>query len=430
MGKLKPTYDVGFIGTSKDGVRYQVISYNGRKSILIEFTDGKTKTVTSTDIKMSNISHHSRKVSKVCVGYKSVSKDFIPFEIVKIDNERCDIKFEDGFVKSYSLKSVKSLDVLRKSNVSVGDVFKTNNHGIVEVIAYRSADDIDIVFEDGVISTTQASQLKRGNIGHPYSGLSFEKVYENRLGFKFKIKQYHTPLNVDIEWECGNTSEGVMATNIRNKRVYYPLCKDVCGVGYFGFGKYKPNKGGQGSNYNERVYASWQRMIRRCYDEKEQLKPSSKAYKGVKVCNDWHCFQNFAEWAESRFDRFIEGWELDKDMFGDGLTYSPETCTLLPEELNSFLCNKYQNKVADLPEGVNLIKPKTANSKVGYTARCCIENIRTYLGYYDSVEEAANVYRLHKEQEARRLAHKYKNVLSNEEYTKMLNFKIEDIHRK
>ena len=202
-------------------------------------------------------------------------------------------------------------------------------------------------------------------------------------------------------------------------------------MGYFGLGKYKPDKAGNGSTYNKRIFSSWQRMIVRCYSEAEQARPSASTYIGVKVSSEWHNFQNFCTWAEENYpDKFIEGWELDKDLFGDGKTYSPETCTLLPERLNWFLSDTYAGKIADLPEGVNYIKPATKGAKEGYIARCHVEGKRKYLGYYDNPEEAGVVYREAKEGEARRLADEYKEVLTGRQYSKLRSFKLEDIHRK
>lgn len=368
------------------------------------------------------------------IGSKITSIDGIAGKVVNFnkDDNRVTILFDNGVSTSVKVSTVKSDGVSSKSkqSVYVGEVYKTNSFGDVTVVEYVDALNVVVRFVDGIEMKTTSSRLQSGSVGHPLSGLSKAVVYENNMGFKFKLIKYHNPRSADIMWECGNISYNVIPANIKNGGIYYPNTKSVVNVGYFGFGKYKPNKGGQGSNYNERVYASWQRMIRRCYDAREQKKPSHKAYVNVKVCDEWHNFQNFAEWAEDKEDKFISGWELDKDMFGTGLIYSPDTCTLLPEEINIFLSNNYSNKISDLPEGVNEIKPKTKNSKSGYIARCHVDGKRVYLGYFETPEEAGNVYREAKELEAKRLAEKYKDVLSYAQHDKLFNFKLEDIHRK
>ena len=119
-------------------------------------------------------------------------------------------------------------------------------------------------------------------------------------------------------------------------------------------------------------------------------------------------------------------------MFGDGWLYSPETCTLLPSKVNWFLCDGYSNKESGLPEGVNVIEPnpKYPNAKVGYVARCHIKGKREYLGYFNTPKEAGDVYRKAKEKEAKRLAEEYKHLLTKEQFKRLYNFKLEDIHRK
>ena len=250
---------------------------------------------------------------------------------------RVTLIFENGNIKNYSINSLSSRDFTDEDLVKIkkGDIFQTNNHGEVEVVEYKDSHNITVVFKDGLTTVCQASSLRLGNIGHPMSGLHIGYRFKNSEGFWAEVVEYDNSLKVTLRWDEGGTTQA-MAANIKDGGVYYPNYKSVCGIGYFGFGKYKTNKGGRGSNYKQRVYASWQRMIRRCYDENEQKKPSCKAYIGVEVCEEWHNFQNFAVWAEDKLERFEPNWDLDKDMFGTGWLYSPENCTMLPSKINWF----------------------------------------------------------------------------------------------
>lgn len=432
MGKRKPTYDVGYKGEATTGELFEVVKYEDRKKITIRFECGMEKNTTSTLIKQGKVKY-VKAAKKYEVGDIIYNKNCVEAEIIDIDRRRgrVKLKFNNGNIKSYSIGSVGSREFTDEDIVKIktGDKFNTNSHGVVEVVAYINAHKVVIKFEDGVESTCQASSLRLGNIGHPMSGLHEGYRFTNGEGFSAEVIEYISPLNVKVRWDDGGITEA-MAGNIKIGAVYYPNQKSICGVGYFGIGKYKPNKAGAGSNYKQRVYDSWQRMIRRCYDDKEQQKPSCKAYVGVKVCEEWHNFQNFAIWAEDKLDKFEKGWELDKDMFGDGWLYSPENCTMLPSKINWFLCDGYSNKASCLPEGVNIIEPKTRNSKVGYIARCHINGKREYLGFYNTPEQAGEVYRSVKEGEAKRLAEEYKHLLTEEQYNRMYNFKLEDIHRK
>lgn len=435
MRNIKPIYNIGYRCQAVTGESFEVIKYEGRKKITIRFDCGMEKNTTSTLIKQNKVKY-VKKVNKYSIGDVFYNKEDVKAEIVGIDKEkgRVDLRFENGNIKNYSLSSLGTRSFTDEDlvKIKIGDVFQTNGSGEVKVVEYINAHKVVVEFSDGSKTTCQAEQLRDGRVRHPTSGIKTGYIFTNNEGFRAKVLDYISPFKVTIEWEEGGITEA-MASNIKSGGVYYPNQKTVCGVGYFGIGKYKPNRSGRGQdNYKQRVYDSWQRMIRRCYDEKEQQKPSCRAYRGVKVCEEWHNFQNFASWAEDKLEKFEEGWELDKDMFGNGLLYSPENCTLLPYRINWFLSDSYSNKVSGLPEGVTKIEPNAdcPNGKVGFVARCSIKGVREYLGFYNTPKEAGQVYREAKENEAKRLAEEYRHLLTEEQYERLANFKLENIHRK
>jgi hypothetical protein len=55
------------------------------------------------------------------------------------------------------------------------------------------------------------------------------------------------------------------------------------------------------------------------------------------VCNEWHNFQNFAEWfCKNYCDASMDKWQLDKDIIVPGnRVYSPETCCFVPNAVNN-----------------------------------------------------------------------------------------------
>ena len=118
-------------------------------------------------------------------------------------------------------------------------------------------------------------------------------------------------------------------------------------IGYFGIGKYKSCKN---SKINK-DYSIWQGILQRGHCEIAKEKMS--AYKDVTVCGEWHNFQNFAAWFEENWKPWMDSsWHLDKDvLFKGNKVYSPETCCLIPAELNNLvITNKY--KRGELPIGV------------------------------------------------------------------------------
>lgn len=82
------------------------------------------------------------------------------------------------------------------------------------------------------------------------------------------------------------------------------------------------------------IYNSWQSMKSRCYNVSN---PDYHNYggRGVRICDEWrNNFQNFLNWSIK--NGWQEGLQIDKDVKGDGLLYSPETCQWVTPEQN---CN-------------------------------------------------------------------------------------------
>lgn len=95
-------------------------------------------------------------------------------------------------------------------------------------------------------------------------------------------------------------------------------------------------------------YATWRRMIRRCYSERDLLKHPT--YVGKYVCDEWISASNFKAWMEKQY---WEGLDLDKDILvADNTIYSPETCAFIPQKLNKILL--YKREKGEFPIGVTL----------------------------------------------------------------------------
>lgn len=73
-------------------------------------------------------------------------------------------------------------------------------------------------------------------------------------------------------------------------------------------------------------------MLNRCYNKKH---PSYNSYggRGVVVCDEWYNdYQKFLDWAI--YNGWKHGLQLDKDIKGDGLLYSPDTCSWVTRSAN------------------------------------------------------------------------------------------------
>jgi hypothetical protein len=181
----------------------------------------------------------------------------------------------------------------------------------------------------------------------------------------------------------------------------------IYGIGFIGVGNYKSRNR---SNHTKE-YDTWCAMLQRCYDDKLHLRHPS--YKECEVIQEWHNFQNFAKWFG---ENYIETYQLDKDLLvKDNKVYSPKTCCFVPQEINLALI-KPMNK-RELPLGVYKHHNRfVTHIKVG--------KISTYKGIFSTIIEAVQCYKREKEQQLIDLAIRYKNTISSDTYTALLNYKI------
>lgn len=115
-------------------------------------------------------------------------------------------------------------------------------------------------------------------------------------------------------------------------------------------------------------YQTWVNMLSRCYSSSQKI--LTPTYSGVTVCEDWKTFTKFKSWME------LQNWEgrqLDKDLFGDGTHYSPETCCFLSQQMN-LLVKDYHN-------GKGVSKYKNTEKWRAYCQN-------KHLGIYETKEEA------------------------------------------
>lgn len=166
---------------------------------------------------------------------------------------------------------------------------------------------------------------------------------------------------------------------IQNGNVANYLYPSLYNKGYLGIGKYNFSN-------NRNICEKWRDILRRCYDNKRE---SYKNYgaKGVTVCESWFCCQNFASWYEENSKWNVNNYilNIDKDILAninhsESKVYSPETCLLIPEDLNTFL----------IGDGLMTGLQKRENGN--YRVNISFEGIKRGLGTYKDIFEAKQVY--------------------------------------
>lgn len=311
-------------------------------------------------------------------------------------------------------------------NVSIRDkILSQESLGNFTIIGATEGkkDYIDVVCVCGNFTSVNLYGVNKGETKScgcikKVSNLSVGDYFEGKKWGGYKIVAIRDSESVDIVFDTGNMKT-ITATQARSGSVWNPLQVTVMGVGYLGEGEYKSRY----KSYTTKTpqYRAWENMMARCYYPKASR---YQAYggKGVEVCKDWHNFQNFAKWFDLNYR---EGCDLDKDILGDGMLYSPEFCRYIPQSLNKALTlspTRLGRRDNDYPEGVYLDKNRST-----FVARFR----KDILGEFTCQQKASETYKTFKTAYIRGLVQELFTAgeICNNVYNVLVNYDAEEGHK-
>lgn len=246
-----------------------------------------------------------------------------------------------------------------------------------------------------------------------FSSLRLGEENANINGMNMKIIEYEDANNIAVKFENGY----IMKTNyasFENGKIITPYNKTIFNVGFLGVGEYEASSDGK----LKLVYTKWRNMLIRCYDERYKLEHPT--YENCTVCQEWHDFQNFAEWFYKNYYKVDnETTDLDKDILVKGnKIYNPKTCVFVPHAINTIF-RKQIRKSNNLPTGITRRNEKT------YTVICGVGGNKKSLGAFTTLEEAFNIYKEFKEKTIKKIAEEYKDKIPQKLYDAMYNYRVE-----
>ena len=221
------------------------------------------------------------------------------------------------------------------------------------------------------------------------------------------VKEYRKAREVVIQFEDG-TETTVISCNLRNGEFRNRNKPSIYGVGVIGYGKSGYLKG----NVHTKEYKVWYSMIDRCYSPRQSTENPS--YIGCSVCEDWRNFQTFCKWYEQQPNAYKDNFDIDKDLriIGNRI-YSPAGCSLVPDDVNSCRAFQHNPSIQISEYGKFIVQYGTGKLH------------KKWVGTYETLEEAQQVYKKTKEVNIQALAEKYKGVLHTDVYNNMINYRVE-----
>ena len=246
------------------------------------------------------------------------------------------------------------------------------------------------------------------------------KIYYNKHNESATVIDYNKITDVTIQYDNGYIEHKDLKV-LKEGMFKSPYSKTVCGVGYIGKGNYECSIKVNGKNVVTEEYNHWQHMIKRCYSENYLRKMPT--YQDCSVCDEWLCFQNFAQWYNENKWSEISTF-LDKDILVKGnRVYSPETCVLVDNDIN-LLFIKSQKVRGELPIGVIWQK-----NNHNYVARCSVYGKgMKHIGVFNNPTDAFYAYKNFKESHIKQIADEYKSKYPNfpqKLYDAMYNYQVE-----
>jgi hypothetical protein len=160
---------------------------------------------------------------------------------------------------------------------------------------------------------------------------------KNNYGTLMKVIDVFSNDKVLIQFQDQHKHEKeIHWNNFKSGNVKNPYDKSVFGYGYIGEGKHVTRFKSKKKNP---YYNIWISMIERCCCEDKRDK--HPAYEGCSICEEWMCYQTFADWCdENYYDIKTERMHIDKDILINGnKLYSPATCVFVPQRINIGICN-------------------------------------------------------------------------------------------
>lgn len=144
------------------------------------------------------------------IGEKHTNKWGYKYEIIDYINDgNVVIKFEDGTIKHTKMNAIRLESVLHPSlpripkdeyEKRMNEVIYFQNGHTLRIKEYRRTNDIDVIFDDGMIVHCSYSDFHKGKVSHPIEGKSKKNIYDRISDRLYNAYKHSAEIrNIDLE---------------------------------------------------------------------------------------------------------------------------------------------------------------------------------------------------------------------------------------
>lgn len=160
---------IGEVNYNYEGEKMTIVSYDNRYRISVQFEDGTVcNNISYYNFKRGHVSKNSQyycsnninSYYNFRVGEESVNTDGLHMVIVAYRNARdIDVQFDDGVIRehceyaSFKRGSIRHPNFKTNELIRVGEIGYNSRGERMVITEYRSSEDMDVIFDDGVTRT-------------------------------------------------------------------------------------------------------------------------------------------------------------------------------------------------------------------------------------------------------------------------------------
>lgn len=232
--KEKGKLHIGEKRMANCGMEMEIIAYRSNKDIDVRFSDGGiVKHRAYSEFFRGGISQDElKRLNRL--GEKRMANCGMEMEIIAYRKSTdIDVKFANGQIiqhrsyKEFDLGTISPISAKMQGKLRIGEKRVATCGMEMEIIAYRNASDIDVLFSDGAVVEHQSyNYFQKGMIKPPLSSRATKYIGEKSIatcGMEMEIIAYRKASDIDVRFSDGTVVEHRSYSSFQQGVIKHPL---------------------------------------------------------------------------------------------------------------------------------------------------------------------------------------------------------------